>query len=127
VYTAGIKSNKKYMKKFLAVYMGSPEALATWRANGTAMKEREKDGMDAWMKWATDNKSSIVDNGAPLGKTKRINADGISDIKNEMGAYTIVEADSHEAAAKLFLNHPHFMIFPGDRVEVMECLSVPGM
>jgi hypothetical protein len=22
---------------------------------------------------------------------------------------------------------PHFMIFPGDRVEVMECLAIPGM
>ena len=30
-------------------------------------------------------------------------------------------------AAKLFLNHPHFMIFPGDRVEVMECLPIPGL
>lgn len=44
-----------------------------------------------------------------------------------MGAYTVVQADSHEAAAKLFENHPHFMIFPGDAVEVMERLPIPGM
>ena len=33
-----------------------------------------------------------------------------------------VKAKSQKDAAKLFRNHAHFMIFPGDRVEVMECL-----
>jgi len=37
-----------------------------------------------------------------------------------------VQADSQVAAAKLFENHPHFTIFPGDSVEVMECLQIPG-
>ena len=43
----------------------------------------------------------------------------------EMAAFSIVQAESHEAAAKLFLNHPHFTIFPGDGVEIMECLPIP--
>jgi hypothetical protein len=42
-----------------------------------------------------------------------------------MSAYTIVRADSHDAAAKLFENHPHFTIFPGDSVEVMPVLPIP--
>ena len=37
-----------------------------------------------------------------------------------------VRADSHEAAAKMFEKHPHFMIFPGDRVEVMPVMPIPG-
>jgi hypothetical protein len=41
-------------------------------------------------------------------------------------ANVIVQAESHEAAAKLFENHPHFTIFPGDSVEIMECLRLPG-
>ena len=53
-----------------------------------------------------------------LGKTKRIDAKGISDTKNEITAYTIVQAESHEAAAELFANHPYFMIFPGQSVDV---------
>ena len=65
--------------------------------------------------------------GAPVGKTKQINADGITDIRNSIAAYTVVKAESYDAAAKLFLNHPHFAIFPGDSVEVMECLPIPGM
>ena len=44
-----------------------------------------------------------------------------------MAAYTIVRADSHEAAADVFKDHPHFMMFPGEAIEVMECLPIPGM
>jgi len=43
-----------------------------------------------------------------------------------MAGYVIVQAESHEAAARLFENHPHFSIFPGAGVEIMECLPVPG-
>ena len=43
-----------------------------------------------------------------------------------MTAYVIVEAESHEAAAEMFAGHPHFTIFPGDAVEIMECLPMPG-
>lgn len=116
------------MKKFLAIYLGSPEALAKWKATEEEMRKAgEKAGMEAWMKWAMDNKASIVDNGSPLGKTKRIDRNGIKDVRNELGAYTVVEAETHEDAAKMFLNHPHFTIFPGEAVEVMECLPMPGM
>ena len=116
------------MKKFLAIYLGSPEALAKWRSVEEEMrKNNEKEGMESWMKWAIENKDSILDNGTPLGKTKRIDKNGVTDVKNELGVYTVVQANSHEEAANLFLNHPHFMIFPGESVEVMECLPMPEM
>jgi len=115
------------MKKFLAVDLGSSAAMNTWKELPEAeRKEKEKVGMGAWSKWAEDNKKSIVDQGAPPGKTKRVTKEGISDIKNEMGAYNVVEAESHEEAAKLFENHPHFTMFPGEAVEVMEYLPIPG-
>ncbi len=107
----------------MAIFLGSPEAMTKWKGTDG----EKKAGMEAWSKWVTDNKASIVDGGSPLGKTKCVNKDGISDVKNELGAYTVVQADSYEDAAKLFLNHPHFTIFPGDRVEVMECLPMPKM
>ena len=50
-----------------------------------------------------------------------------SAIRNELAGYTIVRAESHEAAAKLFENHPHFTVFPGERVEIMEVLPLPPM
>ena len=116
------------MKNFLAIFMGSASGVDEWKKmDEEARKGQEKAGMEAWSKWATANQKSIVDQGSPLGKTKRISKLGISDTKNELAAYTIVQAESHEAAAKLFENHAHFTIFPGDSVEVMECLPMPEM
>lgn len=116
------------MKKFLAIYLGSASALDKWKTlDEQTRKQKEKEGKEAWMKWATSNQKSIVDQGAPLGKTKRVSTQGLSDTRNEMTAYTIVQAETHEAAAKLFENHPHFTIFPGHSIEIMECLPLPEM
>ena len=116
------------MKKFLAIYMGSASALAEWKTmDEVKRKQQEGVGKQAWGKWATDHEKAIVDQGSPVGKTKRITAQGIADTTNEIGAYAIVQAESHEAAAKMFEKHPNFMIFPGKAVEVMECLPMPGM
>ena len=116
------------MKRFLATYMGSASAIAEWKKmDEDKRKQREAAGMEAWVKWGTVNQKFIVDQGTPLGKTKRVSKQGISDTKNEIAGYTIVQAESHEAAAKLFENHPHFTIFPGHSVEVMECLPMPEM
>ncbi|HMJ10552.1 MAG TPA: hypothetical protein VK524_04050 [Polyangiaceae bacterium] len=116
------------MKKFVAIYIGTESALAKSQWNELdekKRKEREASGMQAWMDWGTANSAAIVDRGNPLGKTKRASAEGIMDTKNSVAAYVIVQAESHEAAAKLFENHPHFTIFPGDSVEIMECLPLP--
>ncbi len=117
------------MKKFLAIYIGTEAALerSQWNTLGeNERRARESSGIKAWTAWGTANAASIVDAGNPLGKTKRTAPEGVMDIKNVMCAYTIVQAESHEAAAKLFENHPHFTIFPGDSVEIMECLPLPG-
>lgn len=118
------------MKKFLAIYMGTMEAFekAGWnKLDEKKRKELEQSGMQGWMKWGTANAAAILDQGNPLGKTKRASKKGIEDIKNAMTGYVIIEAESHAAAAKLFENHPHFTIFPGDSVEIMECLPMPSM
>lgn len=116
------------MKKYMAVFTGSPDAMAGWQAlDATERQRREAEGMQAWKRWVEDNAQAIVDNGAPLGKTKRVTRDGIADTRNNLAAYTVVQAESQEAAARLFENHPHFAIFPGDGVEIMECLPLPEM
>jgi hypothetical protein len=115
------------MKNFLAIYTGSAAAMDRWKALPSHEREqRETEGVRAWHAWVERNRASIVDTGAPLGRTKRITTAGIADIRNDMGAYTVVQAESHEAAARLFEDHPHFTVFPGDAVEVMECMPIPG-
>ena len=116
------------MKNYLAVFLGLPAEMDAWKAMPEAeRKEKEQMGMRQWMQWATDHEADIVYMGGPLGKTKKVNKEGVSDIRNEMGAFTVVQAESHEAAAQMFVGHPHYTIFPGDRIEVMECLPVPKM
>jgi hypothetical protein len=116
------------MKRFMAVYTGGPNALENYARRFKTEEERkanDRKGMAAWQKWVEEHKGAIVDMGAPLGRTKRVTKDGIADTRNNLAAYTVVEAESQEAAAKLFLDHPHFAIFPGDGVEIMECLPIP--
>jgi hypothetical protein len=114
------------MKTFMAIYTGTPEKLAAFQQlDEKERARREKAGFDAWMKWGKDHAASIVEMGAPLGKTKRIGPQGITDVKNNIAGYIVVRAESHEEAARLFLEHPHFTIFPGDGVEIMECLPMP--
>jgi hypothetical protein len=115
------------MKRYLAVFTGSPSGFAQWEALPEADRQkRQADGVAAWKNWMSENAASIVETGGPLSRTKLVSRDGVSDIRNKLSAFTIVQAESQEAAARLFLNHPHFMIFPGEGVEVMEQLPIPG-
>ena len=117
------------MKRFLAVYLGSSQAFerSGWNALSDAEREsRQRAGIAAWHRWVEANRPSIVENGGPLGKTKRVSQAGIEDTHNALAAYTVVTAESQEAAAELFVGHPHFTIFPGEAVEIMECLPVPS-
>jgi hypothetical protein len=117
------------MKKFLAIYIGTAQGRerSKWGSmDEAARKKLEATGIKAWGDWMVANKVAVVEQGGPLGKTKRAAPEGISDTRNNVTGYVVVQAESHEAAAKLFVNHPHFTIFPGDAVEIMESLPIPG-
>ena len=113
---------------YLAVFLGSKTSpkMAAWNALSQAERQKkEREGIAAWKAWVEKHHGAILEMGGPLGKTKRIDGKGVSDIANELGAFTVVRAASHEAAAKMFENHPHFAIFPGEAVEVMPVLPIP--
>ncbi len=111
------------MKTFVALYMGKPGETP---GPGDLSEETIAKGMAAWGDWMARHAAEVVDTGGPLGKTKKTSAGGVSDIRNAVTGYVVVRAESHEAAAKMFEGHPHFAIFPGDSVEIMEVLPIPG-
>lgn len=114
---------------YLAVFLGSKTSprMKTWMAlPEPEWRAKERQGMAAWKSWVEEHQAAIASMGGPLGKTKRITESGIADVSNEMGAFTVVQAESPEAAARLFENHPHFTIFPGEAVEIMPVLPIPG-
>lgn len=117
------------MQRFLALYMGShsAEARRLWNALTPAERQQKSDAaMAAWGAWAQRHRAVIKDMGAPLGKTLHAGLSGITPMENAITAYVIVEAESHQAAAEMFKDHPHFAIFPGTGVEILECLPMPG-
>jgi len=114
---------------YLAVFLGSKTGpkMAAWNALAEGERRaREQQGMAAWHAWANKHQAAIVTMGGPLGKTKKVDQGGVADIANQMGAFTVVRAESHEAAAKMFEGHPHFAIFPGESIEIMPVLPIPG-
>ena len=114
---------------YLAIFLGShtsPRRVAWDALPASERRAREREGMAAWHAWVEKHRAAIVEMGGPLGKTKQVSQDGTHDISNHMGAFTVVRADSHEAAAKLFVNHPHFAIFPGECIEIMPVMPIPG-
>ncbi|HEV2562640.1 MAG TPA: hypothetical protein VGT78_10915 [Rhizomicrobium sp.] len=114
---------------YLAVFTGNrnSQRMKEWMALPEAERQaREKQGMTAWQAWMEKHSAAVAGTGGPLGKTKRVTQAGIADVSNEMSGYSIVRAASHEAAAKMFEGHPHFSIFPGEGVDVMPILPIPG-
>lgn len=91
-----------------------------------ATPEQQKQGMADWQRWMDAHKADLADTGAPLGKNKRVTKDGISDVRNEVSGFTVVQAQSHEAAAQLMQDSPHFAL-PGGYIEVLEWVEMPGM
>jgi hypothetical protein len=53
-------------------------------------------------------------------------ASGVSDTKNDIILCSFVEAESHDAAAKAFENHPHLQITQSS-VEIMYVRPMSGM
>ena len=114
---------------YLAVFLGSKGSsrMKAWMAlPESERRAKEQEGIAAWKAWIENHHAAVSAMGGPLGKTKKITEGGIEDVSNEMSAFMVVRAESHAAAAKLFENHPHFTIFPGESVEVMPVLPIPA-
>jgi hypothetical protein len=106
------------MKKFVALFLVPAAVMADWAKTDPEIRKTEEQKMQAaWGKWMADHAKMILSTEAG-GKTKRVTSSGVSDTKNDIILYSFVEAESHEAAAKAFENHPHLQI-PQASIEVM--------
>lgn len=117
------------MTNYLAVFLGSMDSprMKAWIAMPEAERNaKAQEGIAAWKGWMEKHKDVVVGEGGPLGKTKHVSGSGIADTSNLMSGFVIVRAESHDAAAKLFEKHPQFTIFPGEGVDVMPVMPIPG-
>ena len=111
------------MGKFLVLYnsqMSAAEVMAS------STPEEMKAGMDAWMAWGGKVGDALVDFGMPLGSSKYLDGQSVADGSNPASGFSILQADSLEAAAGLLEDHPHLTV-AGNTIEVLEFLPMPGM
>ncbi len=112
------------MKKFFVLYMASEgDFKKAMEGMATVTPEQQQASMQEWMDWMK-SKGGVVDMGAPLGKTKRVTPTEVTDTRNEVGGYSIIEAETHEEAAQKMKDSPHFKMMPGGWIEVMEIMPM---
>jgi hypothetical protein len=107
------------MKYFTIIYMAPVATIDEWmKKPEEERKEAEAKMKGDWDTWMAAHKESVL-NTIALGKTKRVSASQIEDIRNDMMMSSYVQGESGEAVAEMFKDHPHFTI-PGATIEIME-------
>jgi hypothetical protein len=112
------------MKTFLALYLTPASVLEDWMQMPEDERKKEEATMMAdWNAWMQKHGAHIKETRG-AGKTKRVSSGGIEDVKNDVMLYSIVEAETHEDAAAIFKDHPHFQI-PQATIDVMVASEIP--
>ena len=86
-------------------------------------KEDQEKGMAEWGEWMKKHAADFADMGGPTGKNSQVTKNGSNEMSNDVGGYSIVQAESKEAVAAMLADSPHFMM-PGAVMDVMEVLSM---
>lgn len=105
------------MAKYMVIYTGGG-------GMGASPEEQERI-MGEWGMWYGKLGEAIVDGGAPFGEAKHLSGNGVED--GPLGdtpatGYTVIEADSLEAAAAACADHPH--LSHGGQVQVFTCIDM---
>lgn len=92
--------------------------MAEWMQRPEAERKGEEEKMQGeWRAWMASHAGMIKETYA-AGKTKRVTKGSVVDATNDLMLYSIIEAESPEAAAETFKDHPHFGI-PGASIDVL--------
>jgi hypothetical protein len=81
--------------------------------------------MDMWTEWGGKLGPALVDFGLPLGESNRVEGGSASPGTSQATGYSIIEAESLEAATKLVEDHPH-LHQPDGWIDVFATMEMPG-
>ena len=108
------------MSKYVYLYRGPATPMEEFTPEQSAEQTR------AWGEWMGRVGSGMVDGGAPFGERSAVGDDGSSPAPSDQNGYTIVEADSLDAARKLVADHPFLSESKGRfSIEIFELVPVP--
>ncbi len=101
------------MGNYAFAYYGEPK----FRSPEEGAKYKEK-----WMAWAGGLGDALVNPVTPLGKPKTVSPSGVSDGggSNRLTGFSLVKADSLDAAVEMAKGCPHLEHGTVDVAEVME-------
>jgi hypothetical protein len=110
------------MTRFVVIYHAP---VSDFQQMGAATPEDMAEGMKAWMAWAESCGDALIDMGTPLAGGQRLSKSGASPSEKGVVGYSILEADSMEAAQALLKGHPHLEWAAGCEIEVHESMQMP--
>ena len=82
--------------------------------------------MKEWENWMSLHKASFVEQGQPLGSTKRVTSGKVSDVRNDLTLVWNSPGRITRGGGKLFADSPHLQI-PQAYIEVMEITDMSEM
>ena len=88
------------MSKFLFLYRGPATPMEDFTP------EQSAEQMQAWGTWMGKLGSALADAGAPFGARAAVSDNGSSPAPSDQNGYSIIEADSLEAARAYTGGHP---------------------
>lgn len=95
-----------------------------------AMQTQKPEDMQAeqakWMAWAQNCGDHLVEMGSPLYNGRTLTPGGIKDSASPVTGYSVLQAESREAAEKMLEEHPHLTWIEGCTIELMECMEMGG-
>jgi hypothetical protein len=110
------------MKKFIVLYHAPAELM---QSVGEKTPEEAKESMKPWMEWAQKCGSGLVDLGAPLGNGQTVTTSGSNPSDKQVVGYSVLQAESMEAAQAMLQGHPHLAWSGSCSIEVHEALPMP--
>ncbi|MFI5271018.1 MAG: hypothetical protein ACHQT9_03175 [Candidatus Saccharimonadales bacterium] len=112
------------MAKFMVLYVSKVPASERM---ASASPEDMKASMEEWMSWKDKTSKTVdVDFGMPLQVVNSITAEGVGEGHTPVSGYAILEGDSKGTIIEALRDHPHLKV-PGNAIEVLEFLSMPGL
>lgn len=103
-----------------------PDFLVTYHGGRKPETPKEKEeGMAEWQAWAAGLDSAFTNPGNPVGITKVLTNEGVSDSgsPHPVMGFSILSADSMDHALDLMKDCPHFRF--GGTIEVSEMMDMP--
>lgn len=103
------------MRKFVLAYHGGPKNMT---------QEEGAAHMANWKAWMEGLGDSVVDPGLPVGPSKTVSANGVADNggSNPLSGFTVLQADSVDAALEMAGKCPHVVM--GGTIEVAEAMQM---